>query len=370
MAVTLTVGEKSRLSPHSSGFDYLRIGLSVAVVCWHCFPISYGPAAEAAIAASPFGVVVRAVIPMFFALSGFLVAGSLDRNTLPAFLSLRAIRIFPALTVEVLLSAFILGPLLTTAPLKEYFTAHAFFDYLGNVVGRIRYILPGVFDSNPFPQIVNGQLWTVPYELECYLALSVLALFKKRFRFLLLFATLCAIVVMTGREFIEAKTHLAEPNFNGRALTVAFLCGVCLYDWKERIVYSAALALCCALAFVLLAHDLRFQFLCAIPAAYVTVWFGLQDVPKRGVLKGGDYSYGLYLFAFPIQQTVATVAMFRHWYVNLAIVLAAGFTYAAFSWHLVERPILQHKRRVVDTVDSLCAGLLAYLPAKSKTELS
>jgi peptidoglycan/LPS O-acetylase OafA/YrhL len=92
------------------------------------------------------------------------------------FLGLRAIRIFPALFVEVILSALILGPLVTTLPPQLYFSDPLFFNYLLNAIGDVHFLLPGVFADNPWPRVVNGQLWTIPYELYCYCAISIIAL--------------------------------------------------------------------------------------------------------------------------------------------------------------------------------------------------
>jgi hypothetical protein len=94
----------------------------------------------------------------------------------PRFLTLRAVRIFPALFCEVTISALILGPMLTTFSLQKYFSDLKFYTYFLNVIGRIHYYLPGLFLDNPFPQNVNNQLWTIPFELECYIAITILAL--------------------------------------------------------------------------------------------------------------------------------------------------------------------------------------------------
>jgi hypothetical protein len=132
-----------------SGFDYMRLILALGVIWSHSrlltddwqipplFNLIYGP-------------FVAFLLPMFFALSGFLVAGSLERcNTLITFLGLRAFGIMPALTVEVLLSALVLGPLLTSASLPTYFLSQKFRLYFLNIVGDIHYYLPDVFLSNP-----------------------------------------------------------------------------------------------------------------------------------------------------------------------------------------------------------------------------
>ena len=84
-------------------------------------------------------------------------------------------RIFPALTVEVFVSALIIGPLLTNVRWRDYFSSGVFFSYFLNVTGNIHYYLPGVFGGNPTADLVNVQLWTIPLELYCYLIITILA---------------------------------------------------------------------------------------------------------------------------------------------------------------------------------------------------
>ncbi len=124
MTGNLTILDKTRerASP-TAGFDYLRIGLALAVLVWHGLIISTGSAAEyQALWSGPLRFLLAAILPMFFALSGFLVAGSLARTRLHQFVTLRALRLVPALAFEVMLSALILGPLFTTLPLRDYLT--------------------------------------------------------------------------------------------------------------------------------------------------------------------------------------------------------------------------------------------------------
>lgn len=166
-----------------SGFDYMRIVLSLGVVLWHVQLICYGEGAVFGLWQKLLNPFAMMIVPMFFSLSGFLVSGSFERNkSLVTFMGLRVFRIMPALSVEVLLSALILGPLLTVLPLEAYYGSPVFHAYFWNLVGEIHYYLPGVFESNPVRQ-VNGQLWTVPYELVCYVVLAgfaVLGIYKIR----------------------------------------------------------------------------------------------------------------------------------------------------------------------------------------------
>src|SRR5258707_701549 len=110
-----------RTNNQPTGFDYLRLILATAVIASHTVPTAYGKVVETHFLSGPIRPVVALILLMFFALSGFLVAGSLDRSrTIALFLGLRVIRIFPALGVEVILSALILGPIVTILPLPAY----------------------------------------------------------------------------------------------------------------------------------------------------------------------------------------------------------------------------------------------------------
>jgi peptidoglycan/LPS O-acetylase OafA/YrhL len=117
---------------HTTGFDYLRVGLALAVLCIHVINISNHDL-WTWLWRSWFAPFYLAVLPAFFVLSGFLVAGSLFRNSIPQFLSLRALRIFPALAVEITLSAVVLGLLVTRLPTGAYLASPQFHAYFLNM---------------------------------------------------------------------------------------------------------------------------------------------------------------------------------------------------------------------------------------------
>lgn len=350
-----SIGQHMAASGYTNGFDYLRVILALAVVLWHSV-VASGDLAARAVALGPVLAPLQALIlPMFFALSGFLVSGSLDRcRTLEGFAALRVLRIVPALAVEILLSAMLLGPLLTTLPLRSYFADRDFWLYFLNIFGLIRYELPAVFAHNPFPVIVNVSLWTVPYELECYLVLVALAAFglvRRRRRFLL--ATILATVAMTVVVALLSGGIEIDGKLPGRILVLGFLAGCCLYLYRHEVVRSAGLALASfVLAYIALSFPATKAF-AVFPAAYLTVWLGLLNPRKIPLLFSGDYSYGLYLFAFPIQQVVASVPALASWYTIFLIAAPAGLLYAAFSWHFVEKPVLERRKSAVAFVEGV-----------------
>ncbi|WP_420870340.1 acyltransferase family protein [Methylobacterium crusticola] len=336
-----------------AGFDYLRIALSFAVVAMHSFSTSYGRAVDEALWVSPMGPFLRAVVPMFFILSGFLVAGSFERcKTITMFLGLRAIRIYPALSVEVILSAFLIGPFVTALPLAHYFTDPEFGAYLLNVTGHIHYYLPGVFAETPFPRMVNAQLWTVPYELECYIVMAALIAFGlRRFRSV-------APAAVVGLTLLYFVAHLAKYDWTyvpppgilpGSLLIVDFLIGVSLYLYRDAVTFRRPWFIACAvLSYVALYGMPGGEYLAIPTLAYVTIYLGLCNPRRLAIVSGADYSYGVYLYGFVVQQAMMYwFPGLRIWWLNIIVCLPLAAVFAALSWHFVEKPALRAKPLLV-----------------------
>jgi len=350
-----------------SGFDYLRVVLASAVLGWHVIMTGYGDEFQNQLLRSGYCAPVALVLPMFFALSGFLVAGSLDRsNTLITFLGLRAFRIVPALAVEVFLSALILGPLLTTLSLREYFTHPTFLAYFLNVVGEIHYFLPGVFENNP-NHFVNGQLWTVPFELLCYVLLSALAVFGLYARPKLL------LIVLLLFYIAQVFNTLLRPHSvgiaSGPSLVMMFLAGVAAHKLRTRIVsnwYLFAASLVASLVLLSVPNGDRFA---AMPVAYVTVYLGLFNPPRNKVILSGDYSYGLFLYGYPIQQSVVAIFGVIAWYYNILIAIPCAIVVAVASWWLVEKPILNY-RGVLKDIEKWAIARFARFSRRSVAALA
>ena len=202
-----------------SGFDYIRIALAVAILYQHSVGQGLGADAQYEDTNLIPNQLSRLFVPMFFAASGFLVAGSLFRTRyLSTFVGLRALRIFPALWTDVLFSALILGPIFTTLPLSQYFTDKEFSTYMLNLIGEPHYFLPGVFKENPTTD-ANGQLWTIRWELFSYIALTV-----------------CAAISL----------HKNHKLFLGIALLahIAFPLGVYLGFYKQGPYYAMTVVTC------------------------------------------------------------------------------------------------------------------------------
>ncbi|MCK1384104.1 acyltransferase [Bradyrhizobium sp. 21] len=361
----------------SSGFDYLRILLAFGVVVYHTLLTTYGLDAEDEFVSGVFHPLIALILPCFFALSGFLVAGSLERSrNLAEFLALRVLRIFPALSAEILLSALLVGPAVTSLAWKDYFSDPLFFRYFFNIVGHVQFKLPGAFDSNPFPQIVNGQLWTVPFELECYIALSVMTLIGAvRYRYVLLLLVAGLNLAFVAKNIISPPIVGVHGVLTGRQLVMTFFYGVMIYRFKDKLVWSSWAFAICALASVALLwrQSTACDYLALPFIAYVTAYLGLTDPKRLLIVKIGDLSYGVFLYSFTIQQLVVHLGA-KQWWTNLLATIPLCLLFALFSWTCVEKPFLGFRKHLVklDPLVDFCTttfGRFIDLVTKKRTSL-
>ena len=145
-----------------NNIDALRLLGAVLVITGHAFallghrdriPMLFGATPQS------FGLII------FFSVSGYLITSSWCRtHDLPSYLASRTLRIFPGLIVVVMVTKFVLGPLVTTVSLRHFFAWDGFPGYLWNIALRIRFAMPGVFEHLPTAKTVNGSLWTLPVE--------------------------------------------------------------------------------------------------------------------------------------------------------------------------------------------------------------
>ncbi|MGC9957203.1 acyltransferase family protein [Roseiarcus sp.] len=290
-------------------------------------------------------------VDVFFVTSGFLVAGSLvNRGDVIAFLWARALRIYPAIWVMLILTVFVLAPALTTLPLADYFASpktHDYFVKCATLIGGVRYSLPGVFETMPLHGEFNGSLWTLPIELRlyCYLAAGWLVLAAApaiRMRAMSVAAPIVAcaylVLILRGRLF-GAPFNAADTRI------FMFLYGTTLYLWRDRVPMSPGI-LFAALACLLIASVNEQAFFVVYVVSLAPLVLHLAYLPKGRVLAfndWGDCSYGVYIYAFPIQQTLAF--LFPGMPLIAMILVSAAITLgvAALSWTLVERRALALK---------------------------
>jgi len=359
--------EMRSAGPATTGFDYLRIGLATAVLTWHSIIVSTGSAPlDRALWSGSFRFLPAAILPMFFALSGFLVSASLERTWLHQFLALRVLRIVPALAVVVVLSALVLGPFFTALPLLRYFTSPEFGLFFLNIAGLIHFTLPGVFELNPDPRFIASQLWTIPFEFECYFALAILSLLnllrdRRAFVQIIVLSALAATVCALLFSPVSPFDHVP-----GTVLVLCFLAAVSLYLYRDAIPYSPRLAIASGMASAVFLEIPNASYLAAFPVAYLTVWLGLRNPPR---IPFGDLSYGVYLLHFPIEQTIMhLVPGAGSWWRLTLMTLPPTFACAWLSWNLIEHPILSRKAAILAALDrameAAAAAIRPFVPRR------
>ena len=170
-----TLGDRLGAGTRANNFDTLRLLASCAVLVSHSFPVGEGIGTPEPMSQFTHGTTLGSLaVAAFFIFSGFLVANSADRTgSLARFAQARALRILPGLGLLMLITTFVIGPLATSLPTIDYLTSPQTYDYLQGVYFRFRTTLPGVFESNPYPNSMNNSLWSLRVEVIFYVATAI-----------------------------------------------------------------------------------------------------------------------------------------------------------------------------------------------------
>jgi peptidoglycan/LPS O-acetylase OafA/YrhL len=295
-------------------FDLMRLAAALLVVVSHTFPLSGQPALRI------WGVEDLGAlgVSIFFVISGYLVSASYVRDP-RTYLLKRVLRIEPGLIASLVVTVLLLG-LLTTAPAAEYWPKAAAYVVRNALLYPATYELPGVFEAAPMAGIVNGVLWTLRLEFSFYI---VLMLIRADWRAVVALTILCAVVwlVMTFATPAWAAERPTRIAFLIARNGLLFFAGAALQLRQVRIpLWMGGVS---AAAFPLLG-----------PLALPTAVVGLS---RPGKLPA-DLSYGVYIYAFPVQQALASTGR-----LNLLTAVLAVLPFAMLSWFLVERPALKLK---------------------------
>ena len=338
-----------------NNFNLIRMIAASGVLVSHAFPIASGagtPQPFEELTGYTLGWICVAV---FFAISGFLITRSFDRTSrLENWFSARFMRLVPALLVVTVLTVLFYGPAFTAIAPADYARDLRTYTYVPRNVTlfALQYGLPGVFAEHPYPDAINGSLWTLMHEVICYfgvfLAGMLGALRSKRF-----FTAICALYFAAyfATAFAPLSGLLVWKLAALRLLSYPFVIGMMLYVWRDhvRLSWLIALALAAAAAF---AHDTAlFQPLFVLAIAYTT--FVLAYRPG-GIFRHynnlGDYSYGMYVYAFPVQQAAIALAGPISPAMNMAIAFPVTLLFAVASWYIVEKPSLDRRHRLAGTI--------------------
>lgn len=337
----------------NNNFTLLRLILATLVIFTHSQGITgFGDAQILKLwTGKSFGSLA---VDMFFVVSGFLIVKSwLRREKIIDFTLARLLRIYPGLFVCVVLTVFILGPVFTVLPLTEYFTH---IDTLKFLLENITLVIIGVFPNLPgvFEAQggggVNASLWTLPFELKMYFILLVAALVASWLKPLARPFLLLIIVAISYCYYALAPLVIEQALPYGvyARFIFFFFSGSLIYLYRNLIPLSHGLTIfCLGLLVVTILFLDRFlaQAIMALITPYVTLYLALTPSQfGRHFNRYGDYSYGLYIYGFPVQQAVLAIAGEQHYIQNFLYSWSFTLILAVASWHWVEARALSYIR--------------------------
>lgn len=326
--------------PKLNTLNAVRLLLAVSVIVWHSYSITG--------TAKPSPAVIQLLgeggVDGFFAISGFLIVSSwIRRPRWWAYLKARCLRILPAFWVCLIVTAVVIAPigiLLAHQAFPQTYVADAAGYVLKNAGLRITEFGIGATPTGvPYPGVWNGSVWTLWWEFLCYLAVLALGLTRLlRFRITipLVFLACLAGVILTDLGVVS--------NFylvNGARFGLMFAAGALVYQFQNRLPARWGLVIVAAVVVAGSAFLPDYRVLAAIPLAYLVIAVGaLVKVPRLRLTN--DISYGTYIYAFPLQQVLASAGLYVIG-VPLFSVIAIALTLAlaSASWWLIEKPAMR-----------------------------
>ena len=330
------------IQKHSDNLTALRLLAACRVLYGHGF-VCLGlpePMFMQWLPLGPLGVYI------FFSLSGYLVAQSWERDpSVFRFLIRRTLRIFPALFVCTVLSVCVLGPLLTEVTQAEYWKSEHTRGYFTNLYLYITYYLPGVFTSNKLPNAVNGSLWSLPVEFAMYLLIVIIG-FVRALKWGVLAAALVFMALSAGWAF-QATEMLVYYRTDMRQLVlcgVYFFVGACMNQFKVDRFFNLTYALAAVMVWLALSRWIVVFIMASwVFLPFIVLAFGTAKNSPLARLTPWDFSYGIYIYAFPIQQTIVYLFPKIDFLAYFGSTFVITVALAALSWLFVEKPALKLK---------------------------
>lgn len=292
-------------------------------------------------------------VDVFFVTSGFLVTASLlNRRSSWAFSWARALRIFPALWVMLTLTVFGVGLALTSYTPHAYLTAHGTWRYLlenAVLIRGIDFNLPGLFQHNPY-RAVNGSLWTLPYEIEMYgllLVLWIVAALGGPRRVNVFRCAVLAVGASAGLWYLSHQVF-HDASIDTSHFAFMFFVGAGFYVLKEQIRLYGSVVVALIGATLLCAFSRTFSagffLMFSLSLPYLLIYGAYAGRAwLRGFNRIGDYSYGIYIYAFLTQQTIACLMPGISAWSLMGLSAIATLALAILSWHLIEKRALSLK---------------------------
>jgi peptidoglycan/LPS O-acetylase OafA/YrhL len=328
----------------ANSYDFVRFCAASAVLFSHHFDLSGLPEPRVPGFREDFGEVA---VEVFFCLSGFLICRSLQKSPgWSRFVAARFLRIVPNLALVLVVTSAA-----TLVWYRNYSNLWPHVAYVADnllmFVRGVTLVIPGVF-TDAVNQDVNNPLWTLPYELWCYVALALMFVFGVRRS--AIFIVVVALLLSTAWS---ASSLIGEVNlgpleaFEIFRLGSYFMSGAVLavvWPWigRHAIAIGAAGLIACLAVRNLLAID---TVLNSLALAAAVVGLGSSSL-MAWFSKGGDASYGMYVFAWPVQQFVLLLVAPFWLSMLVAFLVTAALGYA--TWHAFEKRLMSLPKRLAE----------------------
>ncbi len=344
-----------QLRQHQNNFDFLRLMAAMMVVVYHSYPLLYanyyhdwlfnltGHCSSGSIC-----------LDVFFVMSGFLITQSYCRRpTCIEFFKGRVLRIFPALMVSMLLIVLVVGAIFTQLSWQDYFTnAYTWRYFVGLSLFKLQFNLPQVFTENfHHTSSVNGSIWSLSYEWTMYALLfffGKIGFLKPTKINLILHGLIIGLMV-----YLDVHPSLTTISFLGIKSVIIvhlyslFMMGSWLFLLKDKININHLTALVVFMIWVLTFHTVYCAIISVIAIPILVIWFAFLPINIfKKITATGDYSYGIYVFGFPIQQIIIQLTKGNIGiYQMIGLSLFLSLAVAILSYHFIEKPVLNWKKK-------------------------
>lgn len=332
----------------NNNFGLIRLLLAVAVVFSHAFSVATGRVEDEPLATSTGLTLGEHAVNAFFAISGYLVVMSYERRGWRDFVLARALRILPGFVAATLLIALVLGAVMTRLDLHAYLTSWELWNFISRTLTTFKSAaaLPGVFETNPL-RFPLGTIWTLKYEVLCYLGVLVAGLaglLRRRNLALAIWACLVVATVALGVIAPDGSKNIETAL----RLPLIFMTAGLVYLWRERIPLSLPGLVAAVAVVVLLSPTPLYNAALYIVTAWGTLVLARAPaLTRHSTEPPADLSYGIYLYGWPVQQVFFALFPGAAMLIAFWPALAVTALVAWLSWHLVEKPAMGLKRRLM-----------------------
>lgn len=333
-----------------NNFNLLRLIAAFAVAVSHSSLLTYGTGVPQPLLELTGYTLGHHAVNIFFMISGFLIYQSyLSSEHLRSFVMARLLRIFPALIVAGLLVVIIGGLLFSSASPSDYWTYSDTWIYLVGTSSAFfsSLRLPGLFEQLIVSGEVNGSLWTLKWELMAYMAVPILGLiggYKIQGRFALVLVGFVIVNLAISLQTDWRKDLMMLDD--ALRLGLCFLLGMGVYHYRQKIAVSLGNAFLLWVLVWLVRESGFYEISLMVAMAYTVFWFAF--IPAgwlRCYNRLGDYSYGIYIFHFPVMQMVMQIYAPSSANETLMLAFLVFLPLSILSFHLIEKPALRLRRR-------------------------